>query len=89
VCLKRKIRNFVELSKEGELSKDGKQAYNILIKMDKALNTKLKEAFEAENLKKNKKKDRDTEEKARDYMCRNYYDVRTFGAVMNIGDDSY
>jgi CRISPR-associated protein Csd2 len=82
VCLKRKIRNFVELSKDGE------PGYNILIKMDKALNTKFTEAYEAENLKtKNKGKDRETVGKARDYMCKNYYDVRAFGAVMSTGDD--
>ncbi|MDY5498155.1 MAG: type I-C CRISPR-associated protein Cas7/Csd2 [Anaerobutyricum sp.] len=82
VCLKRKIRNYVELVKEGE------PGYNILVKPDKALNTKFTEAYEAEGLKiKNKGKNVDDVEKARDYMCRNYYDVRTFGAVMSTGDD--
>jgi CRISPR-associated protein Csd2 len=82
VCLKRKIRNFVELSKGDE------PGYNILIKMDKALNTKFTEAYIEEGLKtKGKGKDRGDVNKARDYMCRNYYDVRTFGAVMSTGDD--
>lgn len=45
VCLKRKIRNYVELCQEGE------PGYNILIKPDKALNTKFTEAYVAENLK--------------------------------------
>ena len=82
VCLKRKIRNYVELMKEGE------PGYNILIKPDRSLNAKFTAAYEAEGLKtKNKGKDPDEVKKARDYMCRTYYDVRTFGAVMSTGDD--
>lgn len=83
VCLKRKIRNYVELCKEGE------PGYNILIKPDKALNTKFTEAYDAEGIPHNKEKVKNPDDvrKARDYMCRNYYDVRTFGAVMSTGDD--
>ena len=82
VCLQRKIRNYVELSQEG------KEGYNILVKPDKALNTKFTEAYIAEGLKtKNKGKNPDDVKKAREYMCRNYYDVRVFGAVMSTGDD--
>lgn len=82
VCLKRKIRNYVELVKDGE------KGYGILIKADKALNTKFEEAYEAENLKKGQKgKNADDVAKARDYMCRNYFDVRAFGAVMSTGDN--
>lgn len=82
VCLKRKIRNYVELVKEGQ------PGYNILIKPDRSLNAKFAAAYEAEGLKtKNKRKDLDEEKKARDYMCRTYYDVRTFGAVMSTGDN--
>ena len=81
VCLKRKIRNYVELCKEGEAG------YNILIKPDKALNTKFAEAYEEKGLAKNNKgKNQDDEKKARDYMCKNYYDVRMFGMVMSTGD---
>lgn len=82
VCLKRKIRNYVELVKEGE------EGYNILIKPDKALNTKFREAYEAEGLETGQKgKKGDDVKKARDFMCRNYFDVRAFGAVMSTGDD--
>ena len=82
VCLKRKIRNYVELCKEGE------PGYNILIKPDKALNTKFTEAYEAIGLeKKGKGKNADDVRKAREYMCKNYYDVRMFGAVMSTGED--
>lgn len=82
VCLKRKIRNYVELAKEGM------PGYNILIKPDRSLNAKFTEAYEAEGLKtKNKGKNIDDVKKAREYMCRTYFDVRTFGAVMSTGDD--
>lgn len=83
VCLKRKIRNYVELCKEGE------PGYNILVKPDKSLNTKFAEAYDAEGIAHNKDKNKNPDDvrKARDYMCRNYYDVRTFGAVMSTGDD--
>lgn len=82
VCLKRKIRNYVEATQEG------KPGYNILIKNDRALNTKFTEAYEACGLKqKQKGKDSSAVSEARDYICRNYFDVRTFGAVMSTGDD--
>ena len=82
VCLKRKIRNFVEIYKDGEPS------YNILMKSDRSLNSKFTAAYDACGLeKKNKGKNPDDVEKARKYMCENYFDVRTFGAVMSTGDD--
>lgn len=82
VCIKRKIRNYVELAKESE------SGYNILIKSDKALNTKFKEAYEELNLKTGLKgKNADDVKAARDFICKNYFDVRTFGAVMSTGAD--
>lgn len=82
VCLKRKIRNCVELLKEDE------PGYNILIKPDKSLNVKFAEAYDASGLKRNSKgKNADEVKTARDYMCKNYFDVRAFGAVMSTGDD--
>lgn len=79
VCLKRKIRNFVELTKEGEAG------YNILIKPDRFLNAKFSEAYTQENIP-HKSKNPDDIRKARDFMCKNYFDVRAFGAVMSTGD---
>ena len=61
VCLKRKIRNYVELVKEGE------PGYNILIKPDRSLNAKFTAAYEAEGLKtKNKGKDPDEVKKSKE-----------------------
>ena len=82
VCLKRKIRNYVELCKDGEAG------YNILIKPDKALNTKFEDAYKENNLKTGQKgKNTDDVRTARDYMCKNYFDARAFGAVMSTGDN--
>lgn len=82
VCLKRKIRNYVELAKEGEAG------YNILVKPDKALNSKFTEAYEKEGLETGQKgKNVDDVKRACEYMCRNYFDVRAFGAVMSTGKD--
>lgn len=88
VCLKRKIRNYVETVKE-----DAK-GYKIYIKEEVPLNRSDREACESlgitetedkkvtEALKKLKKSDKDVDIKLRDYMCDNFYDIRTFGAVM-------
>lgn len=82
VCIKRKIRNYVELSQED------KPGYNILIKPDRALNTKFSEAYEAKGLEHKQKGKKSNDVKiARDYMCENYFDVRAFGAVMSTGED--
>ncbi len=82
VCIKRKIRNFVELYKENE------PGYNILIKADRSLNSKFTAAYEECGLKTGQKgKNTDDVKKAQEYMCANYYDVRAFGAVMSTGDD--
>ena len=82
VCLKRKIRNFVELAKEGE------PGCNILIKNDRSLNSKFAEAYDKQGLPMGQKgKKIDDVQKAQEYICANYYDVRAFGAVMSTGDD--
>lgn len=82
VCLKRKIRNYVELIKGEEAG------FSILIKADKALNSKFHAAYMSEGLELGKKgNNKDDVNKAKEYMCRNYFDVRTFGAVMSTGDD--
>ena len=80
VCLKRKIRNYVEDVKEDA---DG---YRIYIKDQVPLNRSDAEALSAlgvdKDLKAAKKNDSDLDRKIRDYMCSHYYDIRAFGAVM-------
>ena len=79
VCLKRKIRNYVQLVKEGE------PGYDILIRTDKALNTKFAEAYAAKGLKSDAK---GSIPAARAYMCERYFDVRAFGAVMSTAKET-
>lgn len=79
VCLKRKIRNYVETVKEDA------PGYRIYIKDEVPLNRSDRGAFEALGLdekKLSKKDDPDIDRKIRDYMCGQYFDIRTFGAVM-------
>ena len=80
VCLKRKIRNYVETVKEND------ENYRIYIKDTVPLNRSDADAIKAlgisEDLKAAKKSDPDIDRRLRNYMCEHYYDIRTFGAVM-------
>ncbi len=81
VCLKRKIRNYVETVKEGE------SGFDIYIKENVPLNTSDKRAFaylgvDDKTVKDKKKDDPELDMKIRDFMCKNFFDIRTFGAVM-------
>jgi CRISPR-associated protein Csd2 len=72
VCIKRKIRNYVDLIK------DGKEGFDIYVKQDVTLNAQDAKGVEAVKLKPKAEKS----EGFRDFMCANFYDIRTFGAVM-------
>ena len=81
VCLKRKIRNYVETVKEDAAG------YRIYIKENVPLNRSDNEAYQAvgadeKKIKELKKSTPDIDRKIRDFMCSNFYDIRTFGAVM-------
>ncbi len=81
VCLKRKIRNYVETVK------DGAEGFRIYVKDNVPLNRSDAEAFTAldvteKTVKARKKDDPDLDKKLRDWMCLNFFDIRTFGAVM-------
>ncbi|MBT1076151.1 type I-C CRISPR-associated protein Cas7/Csd2 [Geobacter grbiciae] len=80
VCLKRKVRNYVQLDKE--LS----QGYDIFVKEKAILNNLIDEAHEQENVKAKEKGEKT--EAARQFMCGKYFDVRTFGAVMSTGKNA-
>ncbi len=88
VCLKRKIRNFVGLFHEG------KPRHGIYVQEGAILNEKHRAAYRAvrpedesvaKAAKLSPKKDSDEEEKVRAFMCDNFFDVRSFGAVMSTG----
>ena len=80
VCIKRKIRNYIEVV-EGE-----KQGFDIYVKNGAVLNEQHRKAYEAFDLKpENKKlpKDEKVAKELTGYMCKNFYDIRAFGAVMS------
>src|SRR6266498_4146802 len=77
VCLKRKIRNYAEM-----------MGQRIYVKEGTPLNQNHIEAYEAvDGLAPGKKANGAGVAKARDWMCKNFFDVRTFGAVMSTGDN--
>ncbi len=85
VCLKRKIRNFVELTR------GGKAPNEIYVREKAILNQQHERAYKAigaEDLLKGddkKRKGGDRVDDARKWMCQNFFDIRTFGAVMSTG----
>ena len=80
VCLKRKVRNYVQLSKNCT------QGYDIFIKEKAVLNTLIDASHENETVKAADAKSKTAA--ARDVMCSKYYDIRTFGAVMSMGKNA-
>lgn len=96
VCLKRKVRDYVMLAKK--LSAE----FDIWVKSKSlTLNEQIKRAYDEDDAvkkaveawkawqkdkKKNPKPDRHYEDVARDWMCKNFFDIRTFGAVMSTSD---
>ena len=76
VCIKRKIRNYVETVKEDS------EGYKIYIKEDVPLNRSDSTAYDYLGTDDKGLKDPEVDRKIRDFMCRNFFDIRTFGAVM-------
>ena len=79
VCLKRKIRNFIEVAYENA------PGYEIYVKEKSVLNLQNKRAYEALGVAPEAKKLPKDEAKAREitaWMCNNFFDIRSFGAVM-------
>ena len=78
VCLKRKVRNYVQVAKEQA------PGYDIFIREKAVLNTMIDAAHDDETVKAAK----DKTSAARDFMCKAYFDIRTFGAVMSTGKNA-
>ena len=81
VCLKRKVRNYVQLTKGTEAG------YDIFVKEKAVLNSLVEDAYAELGIDANVKKPAKGEEvdKGRALMCKKFYDIRTFGAVMSTG----
>ncbi len=80
VCLKRKVRNYVHMIKNAE------KPYDIFVKEKAVLNAIIDQAHEQKDVQDKEKGDKT--EAARMWMCNNYFDVRTFGAVMSTGKNA-
>jgi CRISPR-associated protein Cas7/Csd2, subtype I-C/DVULG len=81
VCLKRKVRNFVDLTKAGE------KGFNIYVREKAVLSEVRAPAYEETGAKKGAK-GADIVKQAQDWMLKNFYDVRTFGAVMSTKENN-
>jgi len=75
VCLKRKVRNYVDVAK------DGADGYRIYVREGAVLNREHEQAYKAKGIKPERQKLAGPEITA--WMCATYYDIRTFGAVMS------
>lgn len=87
VCLKRKVRNFVEVVKKDAPNYDiyVKEKAVLIRAHEKAYQAIKKDGEVQSETKAGKRKGSGDEvEAARQWMCQNFYDVRTFGAVMSI-----
>ncbi len=80
VCLKRKVRNYVQLTKENE------RGYAIYVQEKAILTHQQGKAYEA--LKDDKAEGGEKIQKARDWMCRHFFDIRAFGAVMSLKENN-
>ena len=80
VCLKRKIRNYVEIMKGLE------KPYDIYVQEKAILSVKQGEAHADAEVKKAESGDKIA--KAREWMCQNFFDIRTFGAVMSLKENN-
>lgn len=91
VCLKRKVRNYVDLVKadayENDDAAEGELGYKIYVQDKAVLNERNKRAYLHYDLKPSGKLPKDEAESAAitKFMCDNFYDIRTFGAVMTTG----
>lgn len=80
VCLKRKVRNYVQITRESAPD------YAIYVQEKAILTHQQGKAYEA--LKDEKAEGGEKIEKARDWMCRHFFDIRTFGAVMSLKENN-
>jgi CRISPR-associated protein Csd2 len=81
VCLKRKIRNYVELAKEDAAR------YRIYVKEGIPLNQRHKDAYVAVGLEPGEKAEVADVDLARQWLCANFFDVRAFGGVLSTGNN--
>jgi CRISPR-associated protein Csd2 len=87
VCLKRKVRNYVEMSVPKD-KRDGDHGYSILVQQGAVLNEEISKGIRAAEGKLGKAaSDKDKAKAAMEWLCDEFYDIRTFGAVLSTGED--
>ncbi len=87
VCLKRKIRNFVTQFPPDRKTND-ENGFGILIQQGNILNDEIKKGITAATEKFDQKPtDNEIAEATKNWLCREFFDVRTFGAVLSTGKD--
>jgi CRISPR-associated protein Csd2 len=80
VCLKRKVRNYVDATRPAQ------EGFRIYVQNKGiALNDLHGEAYEAKGIKATKTPSREQQDQVRQWMCEQFFDIRTFGAVMTTG----
>lgn len=79
VCLKRKVRNYVDVAKAGM------SGYDIFIQEAAVLDNRVEEIYATDAVKKEKEKDK-RKMTAKTALCEKYYDIRSFGAVIATKD---
>lgn len=92
VCIKRKVRNYVDLVKDEDINDpdvaEGQLGYKIYVQEGAVLNERNKKAYVHYDLKPKDKalpKDERERKEVTQFMCDNFYDIRAFGAVMTTG----
>ena len=81
VCLKRKVRNYVQTIVAEDDKNEYQEGYDIFVKDKAVLDALVEKTYDYESVKKIKDKDKKKEE-AKNLLCKNYFDIRTFGQVI-------
>ena len=87
VCLKRKVRNYVQIIVAEDDKKEFQEGYDIFVKDKAVLDALVDKIYDYESVKNIKDKDKKKEEvkkkeEAKNLLCKNYFDIRTFGQVI-------
>lgn len=81
VCLKRKVRNYVQTIVAEDDKNEFQEGYDIFVKDKAVLDALVDKIYDYESVKIIKDKDKKKEE-AKNLLCKNYFDIRTFGQVI-------
>ena len=87
VCLKRKVRNYVQTIVAEDDKNEFQEGYDIFVKDKAVLDALVDKIYDYESVKNIKDKDKKKEEvkkkeEAKNLLCKNYFDIRTFGQVI-------